>query len=290
MLSPSFVRLSFLPETPNELLPARQLAVLLLRVERQGLLVILYLRRLAGRERDDTTNRHLARFLTFVAGAANAGGFLAVQQYTSHMSGIVSSMADHLALGNVELMLSGLGALLSFVAGAACSAMLVNWGRRQHLQSEYAFPLVLEAILLICFGLLGSHLARHEALFVPMTVMLLCFIMGLQNAIITKLSEARIRTTHITGLVTDMGIELGKLLYWNISGDDSDGLFVKADRRKLKLLASLVALFFTGGVIGALGFKHVGFAASLFLAAILLVLATMPVLEDVSVRLRRLLQ
>lgn len=250
--------------------------------------MIVYLRRLAGKERSDKTNRHLARFLTFVAGAANAGGFLAVQQYTSHMSGIVSSMADHLALGNVALVLSGLGALLSFVAGAACSAVLVNWGRRQHLQSEYAFPLVLEAILLICFGSLGSHLARHEALFVPMTVMLLCFIMGLQNAIITKLSEARIRTTHITGLVTDMGIELGKLIYWNISRDDSEGLFVRADRRKLKLLASLVALFFIGGVIGAVGFKHIGFTATLFLAAILLVLAAVPVLDDVSARARRL--
>lgn len=250
--------------------------------------MILYLRRLTGKERSERADRHLARFLTFIAGAANAGGFLAVQQYTSHMSGIVSSMADHLALGNVELALSGLGALLSFVAGAACSAVLVNWGRRQGLQGEYAFPLVLEAVLLICFGLLGSHLARHEALFVPMTVMLLCFIMGLQNAIITKLSEARIRTTHVTGLVTD--IELGKLLYWNISGSDSDELFVKADRRKLRLLASLVALFFLGGVIGAVGFKHVGFAATLFLAAILLVLASMPVLEDVSVRMRRLWQ
>lgn len=250
--------------------------------------MILYLRRLTGRERNDRFDRHLARFLTFVAGAANAGGFLAVQQYTSHMSGIVSSMADHLALGNVELVLSGLGALLSFVSGAACSAVLINWGRRRHLQSEFAFPLVLEAILLICFGLLGSHLARHEGLFVPLTVMLLCFIMGLQNAIITKLSEARIRTTHITGLVTDMGIELGKLLYWNISRDASDALYVKADRRKLRLLASLVALFFVGGVIGAVGFKHIGFAATLFLAAILLVLASMPVLEDVSVRVRRL--
>ena len=52
--------------------------------------MILYLRRLTGKERSERSDRHLARFLTFIAGAANAGGFLAVQQYTSHMSGIVS--------------------------------------------------------------------------------------------------------------------------------------------------------------------------------------------------------
>jgi uncharacterized membrane protein YoaK (UPF0700 family) len=60
-------------------------------------------------------------------------------------------------------------------------------------------PLVFEAVLLICFGFIGSHLGQREWLFVPATVMLLCFIMGLQNAIITKLSGARIRTTHVTG-------------------------------------------------------------------------------------------
>ena len=92
--------------------------------------MIVYLRRLTGKERSERTDRHLARFLTFIAGAANAGGFLAVQQYTSHMSGIVSSMADHVALGNIGLALSGLGALLSFVAGAVCSAAISHVTKR----------------------------------------------------------------------------------------------------------------------------------------------------------------
>lgn len=196
-------------------------------------------------------------------------------------------MADNLTLGDIDLVLAGLAAFLSFVAGAACSAVLVNWGRRLNLQSEYALPLVFEALLLICFGLLGSNLGQHEWLFVPATVMLLCFIMGLQNAIITKLSGARIRTTHVTGLVTDMGIELGKFFYWNAARCDPDKPFVRADRRKLKLLASLVALFFVGGVAGAIGFKHLGFTTSLLLAAILLTLAIVPVLDDLRSRLSR---
>lgn len=58
---------------------------------------LLYLRRLTSRKRTESANRHLARYLAFVAGAANAGGFLAVRQYTSHMSRIVASMADNLA-------------------------------------------------------------------------------------------------------------------------------------------------------------------------------------------------
>lgn len=248
-----------------------------------------YLRRLTGRVRSDTADRHLAYILTFVAGAANAGGFLAVKQYTSHMSGIVSSMADSFALGDVKFALSGLGAFASFVAGAAISAMLVNWGRRQSLQSEYAFPLIIEAILLVCFGLMGSNLSRHEWLFVPATVMLLCFIMGLQNAVITKLSNARIRTTHVTGMTTDMGIELGKLFYWNIAREDITRPVVRADRAKLKVHASLVFLFFAGGILGAVRFRFAGFGATIVLAFVLLATAAIPFFDDVKTRLAKVL-
>jgi uncharacterized membrane protein YoaK (UPF0700 family) len=65
---------------------------------------------------------------------------------------------------------------------------------------------MLEALLLLCFGLLGANLEQHRWLFVPATVALLCFAMGLQNAMITEISKAEIRTTHVTGLVTDIGI------------------------------------------------------------------------------------
>jgi len=248
---------------------------------------IPYLRRLTGKDRSPETNLQLARYLTFVAGATNAGGFLAVQQYTSHMSGILSAMADNLALGSLGLVLDGFGALLSFLSGAACSAVLINWGRREQLQSTYALPLMVEAGLLVCFGLLGSNLEHHEWLFVPATVMVLCFIMGLQNAMVTKVSNAEIRTTHVTGMVTDIGIEFGKLFYWNLSRVDSDKPLVLANRQKLRVLATLVGLFFLGGLAGALGFKHVGFSATLPLATLLIVLAVVPVLDDVRLHVWR---
>jgi uncharacterized membrane protein YoaK (UPF0700 family) len=187
------------------------------------------------------------------------------------MSGIFSAMADHLALGAVGLVLLGLGALLAFMAGAACSAMLINWGRRSGRGSQYALPLLLEAALLLGFGLLGGLLRDGPGL-ILVGAPLLCFIMGLQNATVTKISGARIRTTHVTGMVTDLGIELGKLIYWN--RDRSDGAApVMADRAKLRLLAGLLGSFFTGGVIGALGFNYLGYVACVPLAFLLLLLA-----------------
>src|SRR5690606_6159879 len=103
---------------------------------------ISYARSLTGHERTPGANRHLGVALAFVAGAINAGGFLAVREYTSHMTGIVSSAADHLVLGDTHLVLAALGALLSFLLGAACTAILVNYIRRRGLHSGFALPLL----------------------------------------------------------------------------------------------------------------------------------------------------
>ena len=173
-------------------------------------------------QRTPNSNLQLGAALAFVAGATNAGGFLAVGQYTSHMTGIVSAMADNLVLGRAALVLAALAALLSFVVGAMTTAILVNWGLRRHLHSSYSLPLMLEAAALLIFGLLGASLGLYTAplvpITVPVTVLLLCFLMGLQNAVISKISHAEIRTTHVTGLVTDFGIELGKLVYVHRAG------------------------------------------------------------------------
>jgi len=242
---------------------------------------IHYSRKLTGRDRSKAGNTQLGCILAFVAGAINAGGFLAVQQYTSHMTGIVSAMADHLALGAYEVALAGIGALFSFLVGAACSAIMVNYARRHDLHSEYALPLLVEAVLLLCFGLLGARLAGVDGLFVSLTVMLLCFIMGLQNALITKLSGAEIRTTHITGIVTDIGIEIGKLLYWN-GPSPINPLKVSANLPRLMTLTSLLVFFFLGGLIGALGFKTIGYVATVPLALTLMVLVLVPVADDLN--------
>ena len=210
--------------------------------------------------------------MTFVAGAVNAGGLLAVGQYTSHMSGIISSMADHAAVGAVGVVISGAGAFLAFLIGAAVSAILVNWGRLNHARREYSLPLMLEAVLLTAFGVVGASGQGSDTL-MAIEMALLCFIMGLQNATVSKMSGARIRTTHMTGIVTDIGIELGKLVYSNRARRRAGHPLVMADREKLKLLAYFLGAFFLGGVTGALGFGFIGFGFAIPLALLVVILA-----------------
>lgn len=240
---------------------------------------LFYLRRLTGRDRSDAANRQLAWFLAFVAGASNAGGFFAVHHYTSHMSGVVASMADNTAAGNGTLLMIGLFSVLSFFSGSFLTTLFVRWARERKMESVYALPLLVEAVLLLFFGLRGRVVAaEYDAIGL---IVLLCFSMGLQNAIITKLSDAVIRTTHVTGMVTDLGIAVGRIVSarWKTGNVD-----VAHEADTVRLLGALVLLFFVGGVAGALGFRHIGFVFTLPLAMILLALAALPILADMRGR------
>ena len=210
------------------------------------------LRHLADFHRTSSTNRALGYLMAFNAGAINAGGFTVLELYTSHMTGFMSMLADHLVLGNTALVLAALGALLAFTAGAAVSAMLVNWARLLGLRSTYALP---------------------------MTVLLLSFMMGVQNATLTKMSNATIRTTHMTGVVTDLGIELGKMLFWNrLAGVQQQK--VRANWSKVRLFSGLLGMFFVGGIAGALGFKQWGFVCVVPLALLLMLVSLPPLWAD----------
>ncbi|WP_027014483.1 YoaK family protein [Comamonas composti] len=235
---------------------------------------------LTDRHRTKASNRALGLLLAFNAGAVNAGGFLLVGSYTSHMTGFVSLLADNLVLGNTALVLSAIGALLAFMSGAAVTAMLVNWARHRQLRSSYALPLLVEALLMLVFGMLGAAMLTWPTPFaVPLAVLLLSFIMGLQNATVTKMSSSQIRTTHMTGVITDLGMELGRALYWNRTGDPPEHR-VRANLERLRLFAGLLLMFLLGGIGGAAGFKHLGFVFVLPLAVILCVLSLPPLWAD----------
>lgn len=239
-----------------------------------------YLAKLTSPKRTARTNLHLGAGLACIAGALNAGGFFAVGQYTSHMTGIISMAADDLVLGRVMPAFAALLLVTAFISGAASTALMVNYARRNHFRYIYTPVLLLEGGLLLVFGLIGTVLLRHEFVTVSLTTLLLCYVMGLQNALITKISDAEIRTTHVTGLVTDFGIEIGKLIYWNrhtAPGHDNE---VDANREKLRVHIALIGAFFGGALLGALGFKYIGFISTLPLTIALIVLAIAPRFSD----------
>jgi uncharacterized membrane protein YoaK (UPF0700 family) len=128
----------------------------------------------------------------------------------------------------------------------------------------------------------GASIKAISILLAPVTVVILCFIMGLQNALITKISKSEFRSTHLTGVVTDLGIELGKLVYIN---DTSMSTKVLANRPKLRALIWQLCSFMVGGLVGALAFKYLGYSMTLALALMAVAPTIGPVMADAKRRL-----
>lgn len=232
---------------------------------------------ISHKNREEKSNIILGFFLSFVAGAMNAGGFLALSFYTSHVTGLLSSIPDQFILNNMDMVKNGIYGLICFFCGAVFSTILVNYGKVKNLHSEYAIPLVFESFLILWFGFSGAFLNEHDT-FIPVTVMLLCFIMGLQNALISKISNSIIRTTHMTGIVTDLGIEIGKWLH-SISFKEHH---VKMDKKKMLILLGLILFFSLGGFTGVYGFKFFSYSFVIPLALILMLFSVIPIYLDIK--------
>ena len=219
---------------------------------------------LAAHHRSPQTDSALSFIFAFTAGAMNSGGFLAIGQYTSHMTGILASISDNLVLGATKSALSAAIAVLVFCMGAAFSAFLINHLRRNFWGQQFAGPILLEALLILGFGIVGV-IGGGTAVSFGLSAGLLCFIMGLQNATITKITRARMRTTHITGILTDIGIRIG-------NGQTKPNHHLSS----LSVLRWVFLMFFAGGLTGAIGFSVVGYGFCLPLAAVLVLVATPP--------------
>lgn len=219
-----------------------------------------------GQSRTPGIDRRLAWSFAGIAGALNAAGFCAFGTFSSNMTGNVSALADHLGLGQLALALPILALIAAFMAGAMSATLLISAGRHRRLYGVYAYSVLTEAVLLVSLGLLGLWLPAgwHGAILVTG----LSFLLGLQNATITQITDARVRTTHVTGMVTDLGIGLAHRLS---RGDDTLG----PDREKMRLYGVTVAAFLAGGVTGVMAWRVFG-TALLFVAAGLLALMAIP--------------
>jgi uncharacterized membrane protein YoaK (UPF0700 family) len=181
--------------------------------------------------------------LALNAGYINAVGVLGLNHLPiSHLTGTSTLLSIEIANGNLQVIIHLLVVMLSFVLGAAASGALVGnvalkLGRRYSLALMVESFLLLAALLLLNQNLLAGHFFASAA----------C---GLQNAMTSSYSGAVVRTTHVSGLFTDLGIMLGL----RVRGK-------KVDMRKLTLFMILISGFIIGGVLGAIVFTVMQFSA-----------------------------
>ena len=183
--------------------------------------------------------------LAFIAGSVNSVGLLGFKhQAVSHLTGTSTFLSLEIASLNVSEIGHLLLLALSFLMGAAFSGFVIG-NTALKLGRRYSFSLFVESLFLfIAFLLLNNH-----SLYGYYFASAAC---GLQNALTSSYSGAVIRTTHVSGLFTDIGIMIGL----KFRGQQTE-------RRKIILYLILIAGFICGGIAGALSFEVFAFQAIL---------------------------
>ena len=184
-------------------------------------------------------------FLAFNAGFINAIGLLGFKhQAVSHLTGTTTFLS--LAVANTDFNEAWhlLLVMACFILGAAFSGIVIG-NTALKLGRRYSLALIAESILLF----ISMSLLNHGSLVGHFFASAAC---GLQNAMTSTYSGAIVRTTHVSGLFTDLGVAIGL----RFRGQ-------KTDARKVFLYLTLISGFTFGGIAGSLAFVRMQFSAML---------------------------
>ena len=235
----------------------------------------------------------LAITLAWIAGYTNAVTLLVCHTATSHISGTADNLGIGLISQNWPIVGFSAFLLVAFVAGAALSGIALELGRMLRWNSIYVLPMALQGALLTGFAITIEFSALDE---LPtgnpllLATGLTSLAMGLQNATITRISRGVVRTTHVTGVLTDLGLEAVQCLSSKWLRRDGSLLPLESSptAERLLLLASIVGSFVFGAALGTAGFeafpKFAMFPPVLFIAWIILVDVLKPIAEIVPAR------
>ncbi len=202
--------------------------------------------------------------LSFLAGNINSGGYLACHRFVSHVTGFATLAGIEFEKNN---WLDALGTLLVpafFLVGVIFSGYLTEKRYAHKVQGQKFAPVFGVIAVLLAIVAVGGYLGwfgqfgdpvRMEHDFILLAC--LCAACGLQNAAITSASGYTIRTTHLTGLTTDLGLGIVKVLFKSNSAHEK-----QAERMANYLRMGTILSFLFGSFIGAVIFvqnQYIGF-------------------------------
>lgn len=219
-----------------------------------------------GKSRTSKHNLRIATILSFVAGIVNVTGFLSFKQLTTNVTGhfalFINDVADfELWKGTVYLLY-----ILSFLFGSFLSSFLIEKFRENKRLNVFVLPTIIECLVLLSIAVMSNFI---ELKYPDLIACLLLFAMGLQNSYVTKISNAIVRTTHLTGLFTDLGIELSQLLFPK-THPHRDKL-----KATIKLRVYIISFFFGGGLIGGFLYSRLDWKLNTLLLGALILLVSL---------------
>ncbi|MCU6680366.1 YoaK family protein [Leclercia tamurae] len=234
------------------------------------------------KERTHQEDRRLALWLATSAGLLNAIALGAFGFFPSHMTGNTSQFSSEVSSTDLNDIIFFAIIILSFVMGAIIARIIVLWGIMHNVRLIFCQVLFIEGVLL-------AGVSLYELFFHTFTtnreiIVFLCGLMGIHNSTSTQLSGGRVRSTHITGTLTDAGISLASVVVAMLRRDYSKD--TAAQRSQLKTHLTTLFSFITGGIAGLILFRWFGFHAMLALGLMLVFVATFSIIST-SLRVRK---
>ncbi len=231
-----------------------------------------------GNSRTIHHNLRIAVVLSFVAGKVNVAGFLAFRQLTTNVTGHFTFFVADLAEGLFWPSLVYFLYIFSFLIGSLAASLLIEQFKSTKKLNIFVVPTFIEIILLVLVGFLNYSWAISHA---NLLICILLFTMGLQNSFVTKISNAVVRTTHLTGLFTDLGIDLSYLFFPKRHPDLGK---LKAN---IKLRIFIICSFLGGGLLAGFLYSEWNLGLRTLLVAAVILLASL-FLDDFRFRWIRL--
>lgn len=193
--------------------------------------------------------------LAMNAGMINVLGLIALlHQSVSHMTGNASLLAIHLAEHQYSSALFLILVILSYVLGSSYSGYILGNSHFQ-LGRRYGLPLSLVTVFIILTWVFVHDYPRYALLWA-------CAAMGIQNAMVSHYQGAIIRTTHLTGVLTDLGLALGYFF---------KGL--KVESKKIILHLLILFGFISGSLVAAVAYPYLQLQSYLIPAGLSLILS-----------------
>lgn len=211
-----------------------------------------------GQRRNIRHDLRLAVLLSLNAGFINAAGFFAFGVLTTNVTGHAAGMAVHIANGDMRLVRIAALWLLAFLLGAFSSSFVIAKVGREKA-AAYTIPILVIAVIVLLVALLGGH--NLPATWHDYFTGSLLFAMGMQNALVSVISGSVVRTTHLTGMFTDLGIDV------------ADAITKQADKgvkSRILLRTTIISSFLAGGIVGSLAYNSFSFHAFFIPAGITL--------------------
>lgn len=213
-----------------------------------------------GKARSFYHNLRLAILLCLNAGYINAAGFIAFNVLTTNVTGHAALLAVNLATGKLNAMLTVTLWLFLFFSGAFVSAFYI---RKTGANKSHAYTIPIAVIIIILLLTIIGNIYDQKLCIDEYFAGALLFAMGMQNALVSMISGSVVRTTHLTGMFTDLGIDLSSLILTKAKS-------ITGLKRKILLRAAIIISFLIGGIFGAFIFIRYSYIA--FIIPILLLI------------------